>query len=168
MPTNIASNQSENTPDLSQAARQDWLSILTRMELADLKHFYEALAEKPEYVHERVPQSGMIMSQGRAGGTGARFNLGHVSVTRAAIRLKSGEQGIGYCLGIDEEKVELIALFDALLQTGQHAHLMTHVIEPARIQQQQSRINTSRKSASSLVDFFTLVRGENADSNMRK
>jgi alpha-D-ribose 1-methylphosphonate 5-triphosphate synthase subunit PhnG len=35
--------------------------------------------------------AGLVMARGRIGGDGRRFNLGEVTVTRAAVRLAAGE-----------------------------------------------------------------------------
>lgn len=151
-----------------QSKRQAWLATLARADLTDLEKAVSDLNEKPDYHFDRAPEFGMVMSEGRAGGTGRRFNLGHVSITRTALRLKSGEQGVGYCLGQNEKKAEYIALFDALMQTEQAAELNESLIEPLKQAQADDRQTSSRKSASSSVDFFTMVRGENADNNLRK
>lgn len=152
----------------TQAERQAWLAILARADLVDLEDAVSGLENKPDYYFDRAPEFGMVMSEGRAGGTGRRFNLGHVSITRAALRLKSGERGVGYCLGQNEKKAEYIALFDALLQTDQADLINEQLIEPLQQKQTEDRNISSQKSASSSVDFFTMVRGENADKNLRK
>ena len=61
------------------------------------------------------------MVRGRVGGDGAPFNLGEATVSRAAVRLSTGEVGFGYTLGRDGEKAQLIALCDALVQSGEFA-----------------------------------------------
>lgn len=162
---NTHSSGVEN-PDI--ANRQAHLGILARISTRELQEAYDALPTKPQYSFDRKPEFGMLMSEGRSGGTGSRFNLGHVSITRTALRLQTGEQGIGYCLGQDEDKAELIALFDALLQTNFEDHVINNLIEPARNKQQEERDHTARKSASSKVDFFTMARAENPDKNLRK
>ena len=162
---NTHSSGVEN-PDI--ANRQALLGILARISTRELQEAYDALPTKPQYSFDRKPEFGMLMSEGRSGGTGSRFNLGHVSITRTALRLQTGEQGIGYCLGQDEDKAELIALFDALLQTNFADQVINSLIEPARNKQQEEREHTARKSASSKVDFFTMARAENPDKNLRK
>ena len=61
------------------------------------------------------------MVRGRIGGDGAPFNLGEATVSRAAVRLATGEVGFGYTLGRDREKARLIALCDALVQSDRFA-----------------------------------------------
>src|SRR5580700_8521516 len=76
----------------------------------------DAAAIGPLPVHEdvRAGESGMVMVRGRIGGDGAPFNLGEATVSRAAVRLASGETGVGYVLGRDRQKAQMIALCDAM------------------------------------------------------
>jgi phosphonate C-P lyase system protein PhnG len=66
----------------------------------------------------REPENGLVMVRGRIGGDGAPFNLGEATVSRAAVRLSTGEVGFGYTLGRDRHKAQMIALCDALIQTA--------------------------------------------------
>ena len=50
-----------------------------------------------------TPENGLVMLRGRIGGDGAPFNLGEATVTRAAVRLESGEVGFAYVLGRDRQ-----------------------------------------------------------------
>ena len=73
------------------------------------------------------------MVRGRIGGDGAPFNLGEATVSRAAVRLSTGEVGFGYTLGRDRQKARMIALCDALVQSDQFAdEVETKVIAPLR------------------------------------
>jgi len=74
------------------------------------------LAAIPLPAHEnlRDAENGLVMLRGRIGGDGAPFNLGEATVSRAAVRLASGEVGFGYTLGRDHDKARMIALCDAL------------------------------------------------------
>jgi len=101
------------------------------------------------------------MVRGRVGGDGAPFNLGEATVSRAAIRLASGEVGFGYALGRDREKARLMALCDALIQTETHADVVeTKVIAPLREAMLASRAQVAAEAAATRVDFYTMVRGE--------
>ena len=71
----------------------------------------------PAYENLREPENGLVMLRGRIGGDGAPFNLGEATVSRAAVRLATGEVGFGYTLGRDGEKARMIALCDALMQS---------------------------------------------------
>lgn len=115
----------------------------------------------PAHEQLREPENGLVMVRGRVGGDGAPFNLGEATVSRAAIRLASGEVGFGYALGRDREKVRLIALCDALIQTGTHADVVeTKVIAPLRQAMLASRAQAAAEAAATRVDFYTMVRGE--------
>ena len=115
----------------------------------------------PPYEHLRGAESGLIMLRGRIGGDGAPFNVGEATVSRAAVRLATGETGFGYTLGRDIRKAELIALCDALIQTPDFTDLVeTHVLAPLRIRIEQARRRKTAEAAATKVDFYTLVRGE--------
>ena len=101
--------------------------------------------------------------QARMGGTGNRFFAGDTTLTRAVVRLKSGTLGYSYLLGRNKQHAEQCAVIDALLQEQTHfQNLMETLIAPleaerdALINARRAEVNASR------VDFFTLVRGDNA------
>jgi alpha-D-ribose 1-methylphosphonate 5-triphosphate synthase subunit PhnG len=145
----------------NQAARQRWLGVLSRAGRAELEQALTAIADLPLIEYVRAPEPGMVMLRGRVGGTGDAFNLGEATVTRCALRVGSGALGVGYTLGRDRRKAELVALFDALLQDeARQAGLHRELIEPMRQRQAAAREAVSRSAASSKVEFFTFVRGE--------
>jgi alpha-D-ribose 1-methylphosphonate 5-triphosphate synthase subunit PhnG len=115
----------------------------------------------PGYVELRPVETGLVMLQGRIGGDGAPFNFGEATVTRAAVRIASGEVGFSYVLGRDENKARLAALCDALWQneTTREA-LEREVLAPIRARLVAERARRREEVAASRVDFFTLVRGE--------
>lgn len=57
------------------------------------------------------------MVRGRIGGDGRPFNLGEGTVTRATVRLASGETGFAYHLGRDASK----AIIDVAVKGGEAA-----------------------------------------------
>lgn len=143
--------------------RQRWMSVLAHSQPAALRERLRVLNLNPEYDTIRAPETGLVQIQARMGGTGDRFFAGDATLTRAVIRLKSGTTGYSYQLGRDKQHAEQCAVVDALLQEPTHFQsLMETLIAPleadraARINARQAEINTSR------VDFFTLVRGDNA------
>ena len=143
------------------SARRDWLAVLARAGTEALEACHRRVAPWPDVERVRAPEVGMVMLRGRVGGTGEPFNLGEASLTRCAMRLAGGALGVGYVLGRDPRKAELVALFDALLQDeGSRSRCMAQVVEPLREQQSRSREAAGRATASSRVDFFTMVRGE--------
>ena len=145
-----------------QNQRRAWLALLARASQAELAAARERLAPGTVQQPVRVPEAGLAMLRGRVGGTGDAFNLGEATLTRCAVRV--GEHlGVGYTLGRDKRKAELIALFDALLQdTAHRALLERELLEPLRAAQAAQREARSRAAAGSRVEFFTMVRGEAA------
>lgn len=141
--------------------RRRWLAVLARASRPELEKAWALLSPVAPLEHVRPAESGMVMLRGRVGGTGDAFNLGEASVTRCALRVGSGALGVGYALGRDRRKAELIAVVDALLQDAtRHADLMREVVEPLARQQAAQGDATSRAAAASKVEFFTFVRGQ--------
>src|SRR5206468_4389429 len=68
----------------------------------------------------RGPETGLVTVRGRIGGGGAPFNVGEATVTRATVRLFSGQVGHSYALGRDKRKAKLAAIADALWQDPAH------------------------------------------------
>jgi alpha-D-ribose 1-methylphosphonate 5-triphosphate synthase subunit PhnG len=102
-----------------------------------------------------------VMVRGRIGGDGAPFNLGEATVSRAAVRLATGEVGFGYVLGRDRQKARMIALCDALVQSNEFAEAVeTKVLAPLRAAMISERNRKAAETAATRVDFYTLVRGE--------
>jgi len=99
--------------------------------------------------------------RGRIGGEGAPFNLGEATVSRAAVRLSTGEVGFGYTLGRDREKARMIALCDALIQSNEFSETVeAGVVAPLRAAMMARRSHRAAETAATRVDFYTLVRGE--------
>lgn len=141
--------------------RRAWLAVLARAGRDELAASVGRLGALPALEPVRAPEVGMVMVRGRVGGTGDAFNLGEASLTRCALRLAGGALGVGYALGRDKRKAELIATLDALLQDpARMGPLLAQVVEPLRLAQAAARDLASRAAASSRVDFFTMVRGE--------
>jgi alpha-D-ribose 1-methylphosphonate 5-triphosphate synthase subunit PhnG len=147
---------------VEQAERRRWMSVLAKARLAELESAWDGLADKPAYDWLRQPEIGMVMVRARTGGTGGQFNLGQMTVTRCALRLASGEAGVGYVQGRSKRHAELAAVFDALLQdTARRAPLEDGIVAPLEASHDARRAERSRKANATKVNFFTLVRGEN-------
>ncbi len=144
----------------SNPVRAQWLAVLARASREELEAFVAALGPLPDRELVRPAEAGLVMLRGRVGGTGDAFNLGEASLVRCAVRLGC-VLGVGYSLGRDKRKAELIALLDALLQDeSRTASLVREVVQPLQQRQQARRDAQSRCAASSKVDFFTMARGE--------
>jgi alpha-D-ribose 1-methylphosphonate 5-triphosphate synthase subunit PhnG len=150
-------NMSGNT---LQERRQGAMQVLSHAPAADIA-LRMAELPLPPYQQLRAPENGLVMVRGRIGGDGAPFNLGEATVSRAAIRLHSGEVGFGYVLGRDGEKARLIALCDALIQSPDHASAIeAKVVAPLRAEMRAARDQAAAQAAATRVDFYTMVRGE--------
>ncbi|HKY85865.1 MAG TPA: phosphonate C-P lyase system protein PhnG [Pseudorhodoplanes sp.] len=145
----------------AQEARRRAMAVLAAADTASIAWHLKQLGELPSAQNIRAPECGLVMVRGRIGGDGAAFNLGEATVTRAAVRLQTGEVGFGYALGRDTEKARLIAHCDALLQESAFRDAIeTRVIAPLREAQKMQTQVVAEQSAATRVDFFTLVRGE--------
>ena len=137
------------------ATRQHWMSVLAHSQPAELAARLNALNITADYEVIRTAETGLVQIQARMGGTGERFFAGDATLTRAAVRLPAGTLGYSWA--------ERCALIDALMQQSRHfQNLSETLIAPldadrmARIAARQAEVNASR------VDFFTMVRGDNA------
>jgi alpha-D-ribose 1-methylphosphonate 5-triphosphate synthase subunit PhnG len=136
------------------------MAVLAHSKAAEIASRLEAMAV-PVYENLREPENGLVMVRGRIGGDGAPFNLGEATVSRAAVRLSTGELGFGYTLGRDRQKARMIALCDALVQSDEFAGAVeSQVIAPLRTRMISERNRTAAETAATRVDFYTLVRGE--------
>jgi alpha-D-ribose 1-methylphosphonate 5-triphosphate synthase subunit PhnG len=143
-----------------QAQRQAAMAVLAHSDAAEIARRLEAIA-LPPYENLREPENGLVMVRGRIGGDGAPFNLGEATISRAAVRLSTGETGFGYALGRDRQKAWMIALCDALIQTAGHAETVeAKVLAPLRGALNSGRNRAAAETAATRVDFYTLVRGE--------
>src|SRR5713101_9018369 len=143
-----------------QARRQAAMAVLAHSDAAGIASRLEAMVV-PIYENLREPENGLVMVRGRIGGDGAPFNLGEATVSRAAVRLATGEMGFGYTLGRDREKARMIALCDALIQSSEFAAAVEgNVLAPLRAAMIARRARKAAESAATRVDFYTLVRGE--------
>jgi alpha-D-ribose 1-methylphosphonate 5-triphosphate synthase subunit PhnG len=134
--------------------------VLAHSDAKEIAGHLEEL-ELPAYESLREGENGLVMMRGRVGGDGAPFNLGEATVSRAAVRLASGEMGFGYTLGRDRAKARMIALCDALVQSAGFAdRIEGKVIAPLRVAMLARRTRKAAESAATKVDFYTMVRGE--------
>jgi len=140
-----------------QTARQRWMAILVRASQAEIENLLGA--DLPSHEVLKAPETGTVMVEGRAGGTGRRFNLGEATVTRCIVRIADGAMGFSYALGRDARKARLAAILDAKLQADAPGGPLHRGIDALAQRQAAARDIASRKAAATKVDFFTLVRG---------
>jgi alpha-D-ribose 1-methylphosphonate 5-triphosphate synthase subunit PhnG len=158
----MANAATKNSPEIEmRERRREAMAVLTCSSAAEIAQHLARLDPIPAHTELRSPQSGLVMLRGRIGGDGAPFNFGEATVSRAAIRLATGETGIGYVLGREQREARLIALCDALIQTEQHRLAVEQrVLAPIRARLKAEREQTAQHVAATKVEFFTLVRGE--------
>jgi alpha-D-ribose 1-methylphosphonate 5-triphosphate synthase subunit PhnG len=140
--------------------RREWMGVLARAPAAELAQAFATLGPEPASRWLRAPESGSVMVRGRAGGTGAPFNLGELTVTRAALTLADGTVGHAYVAGRDIEKARIAALCDALLQGQAAGRVMQAVVRPMQELMARGRAERAGRAAATKVDFFTVARGE--------
>jgi len=144
----------------THAARKAWMSVLAKAPEGRVAALLDAALTRPAFSWLRGPEIGSVMVRGRAGGTGASFNIGEMTVTRCALRLASGQVGHAYIQGRRKACAEAAALVDALMQTGTAETIRTRVLEPLQSERDAVRAARAAKAAATKVDFFTMVRGE--------
>jgi alpha-D-ribose 1-methylphosphonate 5-triphosphate synthase subunit PhnG len=156
----MTSDQSQRSESAGQARRKAVMAVLAYADAAEISGRLEAIA-LPAHENLREPENGLVMVRGRVGGDGAPFNLGEATVSRAAVRLSTGEVGFGYTLGRDRQKAQMIALCDAMVQSVEFAEIVeAKVVAPLRAAVIAERNRKAAEAAATRVDFYTLVRGE--------
>jgi alpha-D-ribose 1-methylphosphonate 5-triphosphate synthase subunit PhnG len=150
----------QNQSELQSMERRRCMRLLAQATVEEMRDALHAVLPAPEVFAVRGPETGLIMVRGRIGGGGDPFNLGEATVTRATVRLGTGEIGHGQMLGTDREKARLAAVFDALWQIPERRELVAALTRTvgARIEA-QDRLE-AEQTAATRVDFFTMVRGE--------
>lgn len=150
--------RSERQEEAGRKAAMATLAAAPAQMLADLW----AAAELPDDAQPvRGPETGLVTIRGRIGGGGAPFNVGEATVTRATVKLSTGEVGHAYALGRDRGKVRLSAIADALWQDPRRRDLVeSRLLAPLRAALADADRRRRDETAATKVDFFTMVRGE--------
>ena len=145
--------------DLMIARRQRWLSVLAKAPSARLAALWKTVGLTPPYTVLRRPEIGLVMVQGRISGTGAPFCAGEMTVTRAAVRLDSGEMGFGYVRGRDARHAEIVAAVDALGQRAEWIErLEAGIVTPLADEAEARHRLIAARAAATRVDFSTVAR----------
>ena len=156
--------QAFDSPDHGATQSSEWMGLLARAPMDALE---AGLAEHATAHTQwlRPPETGLLMVQGRAGGTGERFNLGEVTITRCALRLSdqsavsSSPVGVAYVMGRTHRRARLAALADALLQDPVHRpRLDVQLLQPLRAAASLQREQRAAEVAATKVEFFTVAR----------
>ena len=142
-------------------ARRGWMSVLALASTEELEDAWRRVPARPVHRVLRPAEIGLAMVRARAGGTGTRFNLGEITVTRCSVELPDGTVGHAYVGGRRRRHAELAAVLDALLQQpGRRRELEREVIAPLARAQGERRRAVVARSAPTRVEFFTMVRGD--------
>jgi len=144
--------------DLATEARRRWMGLLARAGAEAIRALLADAPPLPPHARLRGPETGLIMARGRAGGDGAPFNLGEMTVTRCSVRLASGQIGHAYVAGRDAAQAELAAVLDAALQDPALApSLLARVIAPLAEAEAGLRAAEAARAAATRVEFFTMA-----------
>lgn len=158
MPTATSTRSPPRTPETEQRR-----AVMARCALAtreELRAALDRLGPVDGAEDLRPAETGLVMARGRIGGDGRAFNLGEMTVTRAAVRLCGGETGFAYHLGRDREKARLAAILDAVWQRPERRAAVEAALAPAAGRRAAEDAAAARRSAATKVNFFTMVRGE--------
>jgi alpha-D-ribose 1-methylphosphonate 5-triphosphate synthase subunit PhnG len=142
------------------AARRHWMGLLAKAPAGRVAALLDAAMDRPDVTWLRAPEIGSTMVRGRAGGTGAPFNIGEVSVTRCALTLSTGAVGHAYIQGRRKADAEAAAIVDALMQGPQADRIRIHILDPLEAEQLAAKTARAEKAAATKVAFFTMARGE--------
>lgn len=140
--------------------RQGVMALCAEANRRELETALDRIGDIVSVEDIRQPETGLVMVRGRMGGDGRPFNLGEATVTRAAVRLPSGETGFAYQLGRDGAKARAAAILDALWQCRSHREHVEVALSPVRSRLLSERATRERQTAATRVNFFTMVRGE--------
>jgi alpha-D-ribose 1-methylphosphonate 5-triphosphate synthase subunit PhnG len=82
-----------------------------------------------------------------------------MTATRTAIRLESGEVGIGYVAGRAPHQAEIAAAIDALGQRPEWRDtLEARIVAPLAAEDEARRRLVASRAAATKVEFFTVAR----------
>jgi alpha-D-ribose 1-methylphosphonate 5-triphosphate synthase subunit PhnG len=142
------------------------MGLLACAEVADLDRIWAQYDAKPGYELLRQPETGLVMVSARAGGAGQRFNMGEMTMTRCSVGVEGGAVGHGFVAGRNGRHAELAAVFDALLQTGEHrARLQQLLLTPLESKRRNAALKAAAATRETKVEFFTMTRGEDDNSD---
>jgi alpha-D-ribose 1-methylphosphonate 5-triphosphate synthase subunit PhnG len=142
------------------ASRQAIIGALAAARPDDLAKQWQSWPSQPDFEVVRGPETGLVMVRGRAGGGGSPFNVGEVTVTRATVRLDTGEVGHAYALGRDGDKARLAAVFDALWQRPADRAAVEQLVAQLQARADAADDQRRQETAATRVNFFTMVRGD--------
>ncbi len=146
--------------------RQAWMAVTATADPAALAAALDGVLQRlpPLSVGRlRPPETGMVMVQGRIGGSGAPFNLSEMTVTRCAVQLAGSDgatvTGVAYVAGRRADHAERAALVDALMQDPAHrGPVRAAVIGPLAAARAAAEAEAAAEAAATKVEFTTVAR----------
>lgn len=152
----------DRTPEIKEnAARKTAMAAFARASEDQLRKLSQGAGLPLDAELLRGPETGLVTVRGRIGGGGAPFNTGEATVTRATVRLPSGQIGHAYALGRDKEKVRIAAILDAAWCSPETREIVEiKVVTPLVRTAAEADAKRRAETAATKVDFFTMVRGE--------
>ncbi|MCL2466890.1 MAG: phosphonate C-P lyase system protein PhnG [Micrococcales bacterium] len=148
--------------------RQRAARALARADASRLAAHWAAWPDPPTVEYLRGPEAGLVMVQGRIGGSGDRFNVGEATVTRATAVLRGGcltceQVGTSYVLGSDTEHAGLAAIFDALVaDPATSPRALAEVVEPLEREHEHDDARACAEARATQVNFLTVARENTA------
>ena len=142
---------------IDNADRRAWLGLLARAPVALLEDWAQRQPQR-SFTWLRKPETGLAMVRARIGGSGAKFNLGEMTITRCVLRLGEATCGVAYVQGRSHRKAQLAALADALLQTGESDAVRRELLAPLSASLQAEAARMRAKAQATQVEFFTVAR----------
>lgn len=159
-------SHSRTSAGTSGTTRRRWMRAFALGDADSLEKGLARLPACPSYTLLRKPEAGMLMLEGRTGNAGQRFNLGEMLVTRCAVRMGTADgsvAGHAYIAGNHPRHAEMAAVLDALMQQPEYAaRLEAELVAPLLHAKEQAGREAAAEAAKTRVDFFTMVRGEDA------
>ncbi len=144
-----------------QEKRQHWMSVLAKSSADHVMTLAHTYMNEHRFETIRPAEVGLTQVRGRMGGTGSRFNLGDMTITRCVVRSTNGDYGYSYIAGRNKDHATVAAQLDALLQDHVYQQdLISHVIQPLAQKLAEAQASKAHDVAQTKVNFFTLVRGE--------
>ena len=147
-------------PDDPGFNRRRWMAIAARAPAERLEALLRRCDPLPRHTRlcrRGCPVVGLMLVRAGAGGGGAPFNLGEMTVTRCTVRTETGHVGHAYIAGRNETRAELAALVDALMQDSARAPgIEAAVVAPLAAEQAAAKAERGRKAAATRVQFFAM------------
>jgi alpha-D-ribose 1-methylphosphonate 5-triphosphate synthase subunit PhnG len=141
--------------------RKQIMRVLAHATEAELEHGLLAAGLSTDLPQIRLPETGLTMVRGRIGGDGRPFNLGEMTITRAAVESPAGHTGVAYLKGRCPRRARLAAAADAYWQNPEtRAAIETELLAPIEQRLAREHLKATEEADATKVDFFTMVRGE--------